>query len=657
VPAPHRLAPTLAGALLFVVYVATVAPTVTLWDAGEFIAAIETLGIPHPPGTPLYVLVARVWSDALGVLPRALATNLFSAAATAGAGILLAALFARSTRQRLAAFAAAVCAGVTATVWSNATETEVYAVSLALSLTILVAADRAGRAADARWQMLVAYLFALAVPLHMSALVAVPGAVVLSSVDESGRFHAHRAFALTGVGVTAAGAGMVSVPVVVFGLLMLALGALRTRGRWKGAEGARTALGEPLSALSALSAVSALALGLSATLFLIVRSAHDPALDAGNPETWRSLLDVIARRQYGPSGLWPRQAPLWIQFGNLFEYLDWQFAMGLDAGVAPSWARTPFTAIYALLGLTGCVRHARDDRRSWLAMAVVFASATVGLVVYMNFKAGASYAWGFVPEAGAHEVRERDYFFALGFFVWGAWAGYGAARLASARGVGWLGVAVACLPIALNWRVANRRREPEASLAHVAAQAWLVPLRAQAVLITGGDNDSFPVWYLQIVEGVRPDVAVITAPLIGAEWYRREIGARHGLLPEASKTARMTQAERLTQLENHAARRGRPIVVSAFVDSARRANLGNSWRYDGLVFHADTGPRGTRLDAGQAARVSRLVPSSILQREPLDTPDRAPRFVAQRLRCPSVIARSAADNGRAVSLDSTCNLR
>ena len=68
----ERLAPAIAGALLFLVYGATVAPSVTLWDAGEFIAAIETLGIPHPPGTPLYVLLARVWSDALGFLPRAL---------------------------------------------------------------------------------------------------------------------------------------------------------------------------------------------------------------------------------------------------------------------------------------------------------------------------------------------------------------------------------------------------------------------------------------------------------------------------------------------------------------------------------------------------------------------------------------------------------
>jgi hypothetical protein len=643
-----RLAPVLAGALLFVVYVATVAPTVTLWDAGEFIAAIETLGIPHPPGTPLYVLVARVWSDALGMLPRALATNLFSAAATAAAAALLAALVGRATRRPLAAFAAAVCAGATATVWSNATETEVYAASLALSLAMLVTAERAGRTADARWHVLLVYLFALAVPLHMSALVAVPGAVALASLDETGRFHARRALALGGAGIVAAGAGMVSISVVAIGLGLLALEALK----------ALKALNDrPPSAFSAFSAFSALLLGVSALLVLMVRSAHDPALDAGNPETWPALLDVVARRQYAPSGVWPRQAPLWIQLGNLLEYLDWQFAMGLDAGVAPSWVRTPFTAVFALLGLAGCVSHARDDRRSWLGLAVVFASATLGLVAYMNFKAGASYAWAFVPDAGRHEVRERDYFFALGFFAWGAWAGYGAVRLASARGVAWLGVAIACLPIALNWRVANRRREPEASLAHVAARAWLVPLPADAVLITGGDNDSFPLWYLQVVEGVRRDVAVITAPLVGAEWYRGEVAARHGLLPDTSKTARMTQAQRLRALGNQAARAGRPFAVSVFVDSARRAEMASGWRFDGLTFHAESAAPGTWIDVRQAKEISRLIPARVLDREPLDTPERAPRFIARTLRCPSLVARLETDAPPADSLDSTCNFR
>ena len=634
----QRLAPALAGALLFVVYVATVAPTVTLWDAGEFIAAVETLGIPHPPGTPLYVLIARVWSDLLGFLPRALATNLFSAAATATAAAFLAALLARGTRQPLAALAAGLCAGATATVWSNATETEVYAASLALSLAMVLVGERAGRETGARWSVLLAYLFALAIPLHLSALVAAPGAILLASVDETRRVRWGRAVTLAGAGILAAGAGMVSVPLVLVGLIVIVLGVVRAR-----AVGAST--------------VGVIILGLSAVLVLLVRSAHDPALDAGNPETWSALLDVIARRQYAPTGLWPRQAPLWIQVGNLVQYLDWQFAMGLDAAVGPSWLRTPWTALYAAAGLTGSLRHARDDRRSWLALATIFACATLGLVAYMNFKAGASYAWSFVPEAERHEVRERDYFFALGFFVWGAWAGYGAVRLLSPRRLQWLGIAIACLPIVLNWRVANRRREPEASLAYVAARAWLAPLPERAVLVTGGDNDSFPLWYLQLVEGVRPDVAVITAPLLGADWYRGEVATRYGLLPLEAVASRMSQGQRLRTLASLAARNQRPLAVSVFVDSARRAHLSSAWAFDGLTFHARAGSRGVTPDRPRAARVSALIPTGLLERDPLDTPDRAPRFMARTLRCPSVVASALGHRGGADSLDSTCNFR
>lgn len=636
--------PAVAGALLLVVYGATVAPTVTLWDAGEFIAAVETLGIPHPPGTPLYVLMARVWSEALGLLPRALATNLFSAAATAGAAALLAALLARATRQSLAAVGAAICAGATATVWASATETEVYGASLLLSLAMLVTADRAGRSTAPGWGVLLVYLFALAVPLHMSALVAAPGAVLLASIDDSARIHRARMMSFAGAAVVAAGAGMVSIAALAIGLGILALGVLK---RLKDTTH---------RAPSAVTAVAVLVLGLSPVVALLVRSAHDPSLDAGNPETWRALLDVVARRQYAPAGLWPRQAPVWVQLGNLVQYLDWQFAMGVDAGVGPSWIRTPLTGVYALLGLTGAVYHARDDRRSWLAVGTVFICATIGLVAYMNFKAGASYAWTFVPDGAQHEVRERDYFFALGFFVWGAWAGYGAVRLATRQRAVWLGVAIACLPIVLNWRVANRRREPEASLARIAARAWLEPLPQGAVLLTGGDNDSFPLWYLQLVEGVRPDVATVTTPLLGADWYRAEVAERHGLLPIEAVTSRMTQGERLRILAEHASRAGRPLAASAFIDSTRRARLSPGWRFDGLTFHAEPAA-GQRLDAQQAVRVARLIPSGLLHRDPLDTPDRAPRFMARALRCPSLVARSREDSRATASLDSTCNFR
>ena len=116
----------------------TLAPDVTLWDSGEFLAAIHSLGIPHPPGTPLYVLIGRVWSMMFAsVFGFARAINLLSAVCTAfGCGILTS-LFAKWTDDGFAATAAGLTAGLMSTVWLNATETEVYAVSLLLSIAEL----------------------------------------------------------------------------------------------------------------------------------------------------------------------------------------------------------------------------------------------------------------------------------------------------------------------------------------------------------------------------------------------------------------------------------------------------------------------------------------------------------------------------------------
>src|SRR3954468_16620517 len=108
----------------------TLAPGVTLWDSGEFLAAIHSLGIPHPPGTPLYILLGKVWSLALGsVFGFARSINLLSAVCTAFACGILTSLFSKWTDDGFASTAAGLTAGLMSTVWLSATETEVYAVA------------------------------------------------------------------------------------------------------------------------------------------------------------------------------------------------------------------------------------------------------------------------------------------------------------------------------------------------------------------------------------------------------------------------------------------------------------------------------------------------------------------------------------------------
>ncbi|MBX6333199.1 MAG: DUF2723 domain-containing protein, partial [Gemmatimonadaceae bacterium] len=593
--------------MLLVAYGATLAPGVTFWDAGELVAAVHAFGIPHPPGTPLWVAAARAWRVVAAPLSTALATNLFSALATALAAGALAWLLARATRANLAAFGAAVCAGAMSTVWLDANETEVYAAVLLLAMATLLCADRAGGRTDGatersrgRWTVLTAYGIALAVPMHLAALVAAPAAVVLAAQDAEGTVRWERGVLLSGVAIATAGAGLANARVAGLGAWVIAVAAvvaLRRRRRGEARRGERAGR-EEAGAVRwpiALGAAGAVVLALSALAILPLRAMHDPAINAGNPTGWTALWEVVGRRQYGAPPLWPRQAPLWLQLGNLFEYADWQVALGLAPGVGPSWARTPFTIAFAVLGVYGAAVHRRLDRRSWRALAVLLLSASVGLVLYLNFKAGASFGWGILPDSAPHEARDRDYFFALAFWTWGAWAGFGAVQLAArARpALRVAGVAVAMLPIALNWSAVDRARSDESTTARRLAAGMLWSTPAHGVLLAGGDNDAFPCWYAQVVEGERPDVTVVVAPLLGARWYRAQLWRRDSLAvdaPPAPAGGTLAEGDLIARVAASARARGRPVAVSITAGTARRdaaAEAGAPWVLRGLAYVRD----------------------------------------------------------------------
>jgi len=313
-------------AALLVLYLASLAPDVTLWDAGEFNATIATLGIPHPPGTPLYILIARAWSQVLAPIPQAVAVNALSAVATACGCAVLGRLLARWTRSTTAGTAGGIAAGVMFSVWQNATETEVYAVSLLLAILILARGELAGVLGSARQRALMVYLSALAVPVQISALVAAPAGILLAATNRDRELPSPGiVLALGAALLLVAGLGLASSSLLVSGLVALvAAAALGARSP------SRAARSTPL--LLALLVF----IGASATLYMLVRSAHDPGVNQGNPATWSRFVDVVARRQYDVPALWPRRAPAWIQLGNLAQYADWQVAFGLDRRRGPS---------------------------------------------------------------------------------------------------------------------------------------------------------------------------------------------------------------------------------------------------------------------------------------------------------------------------------
>ena len=130
-PAPRPLLIFGTVALpLFVLYLATLAPTVTGEDSGELITAAHELGVAHPPGYPLWLLLVHGFQATFPKMNPAEAANFASAVVTAIAMGLLALVAYRLTRSLAASVAAAWLTGVGHEIWTHATIAEVYPLNL-----------------------------------------------------------------------------------------------------------------------------------------------------------------------------------------------------------------------------------------------------------------------------------------------------------------------------------------------------------------------------------------------------------------------------------------------------------------------------------------------------------------------------------------------
>ncbi|HYT82868.1 MAG TPA: DUF2723 domain-containing protein [Gemmatimonadales bacterium] len=524
-------------------YLITLAPTVTLWDAGEFITAAKVLGVPHPPGTPLFVLLGHVWGGVLPLGGYAWRLNLMSAcfsAAGAGCFFLVAhrLLAGEDVVRRIGgAAAAAVISGFTFTVWQNSNETEVYTVATfsiaAICWLCLRWRDARDGARAPQYLLLVVYLAALSIGNHLLALLVGPAVSVFvcwtlraaparDPVERRVEWSEWAVVSALWLVLVAVGLGSTPLLYATGVLLAAALVASVVVG----------------SLLFPLAALGVAAVGVSTYAFLYIRSGLQPVLDEADPETWRTLLAVIRREQYGirtpldnPMFLHgegnPGRTPTLLvqQLVNYFQYFVWQWGRTLgSAALAP-------TVVFTALGALGFDEARRRDRGIAYLLGALWLVTGLGLVAYMNFKPGFSLFWEQYPRFDQHEVRERDYFFTVSFQAWGLLAGIGLVRATHAwqRAGRWaLGAAaaVALLPFALNFGAASRRHGPDATIARDLAYNLLQSVEPYGVLFGFGDNDTFPVWYLQEVEGVRQDVTLINLSLAQLDWYVRQLAAR-----------------------------------------------------------------------------------------------------------------------------------
>jgi hypothetical protein len=148
------------------------------------------------------------------------------------------------------------------------------------------------------------------------------------------------------------------------------------------------------------------------------------------------------------------------------------------------------------------------------------------------------------------------------------WAGAGAVRLFARINPRWsiAGIAVAVLPALLNLPATNRRAGLDSVAPRDSALRILRPAPKNAVIFAYGDNDTYPVWYAQQVEGIRKDVTPVTIPLLGARWYRAEIARRYGLLDRDKIDHWRGYTETMKGICIQAKHAGRPIIATPVRD-------------------------------------------------------------------------------------------
>ncbi|HEX8450634.1 MAG TPA: DUF2723 domain-containing protein [Longimicrobium sp.] len=520
---PPYLAALAAAAAVFALYAITLGPTTWFWDTSEYIATAHIMGIPHPPGNPLFVLLARAWEVLLspfGLTP-AVRVNLFSAFMTAGTMFfwylvvhrILTAFTDRPVFRHGGAAVSVLISATAYTVWSQATVNEkVYTVSLftigVMSWVAFLWRDQVeSHAAEPRqgrgkkWHddnalVLIAFVLALSVGNHLMAFLAAPALAVFFLMVKPQVFANWRVYAFA----------------ALFGLL-----------------------------------------GLSAHLYLPIRSNLQPVINEAAPSCPNlssAIISVIgfgkiklpgrcpdlhaslARDQYQKPPVMQRQAPFTAQMSNYFQYFDWQWARSVKGEDGYFGAGRIFiTMIFLALGGFGALEHYRRDRKSFAYIATLFFTLSVGLVYYMNFKYGFMQVRAFNLDPELSEVRERDYFFLVSFSLWGLWAGIGLAvlwqQLAEAiggrRNSAYMAAPVLLLgaiPLVLNCPYASRRND---YTARDFAYNMLQSVEPYGVLFTNGDNDTFPLWYVQEVEGVRRDVTVIVLSYLNTDWYAKQL--------------------------------------------------------------------------------------------------------------------------------------
>ncbi|TVR16728.1 MAG: DUF2723 domain-containing protein [Balneolaceae bacterium] len=486
---------------------------------------------------------------------------------------------------------------VTHTHWFNAVEAEMYASSMFFTALVvwmaLQWASNHHKPYSERWLVLIAYMFGIGIGVHLLNLLAI---FFVAMIFYFKKFTFSIKTFLYMVGLSVAGfltiypLTIILIPnfagqiggitygligaftfIVLFGLAV-AFGVYYTHKK-----------GYRVANLVLLS-YAMIMIGYSSYALVMIRSQAEPPIDQNSPSDVQAFVNYLNRDQYGTAPLirgntfdartgtidrsaevlfprrhssQPHHLEYYANFGSdldyflsyqvnhmYMRYLFWNF-IGREADIQDTgWnsgfsdtrhkdntANTAYFYLPFLFGLLGMLFHFRHDWRRALSVFALFILTGLAIIFYLN--------------QTPFEPRERDYAYVGSFFAYAIWVGMGATALmellksavknSKPAAFGTLGVIFLAVPgwmLTQNWPSHDRS---ENFVARDYAYNLLNSVEQNAILFTNGDNDTFPLWYLQEVERVRTDVRVVNLSLLNTDWYIRQMRDRqaHESLPLA----------------------------------------------------------------------------------------------------------------------------
>lgn len=171
-----------------------------------------------------------------------------------------------------------------------------------------------------------------------------------------------------------------------------------------------------------------------------------------------------------------------------------------------------------ILGILGLIYQYKKDKEDTLVVGLLFFFTGIAIVLYLN-------------QAG-NQPRERDYAYVGSFYAFAIWIGLGVLyvkelfeKWANNKTASYVaaGLCLLAVPVLMGSQEWNDHDRSKKTLARDIAIDYLQSCAPNAILITFGDNDTYPLWYAQEVEGIRRDIRVINSSLMGTDWYLNQL--------------------------------------------------------------------------------------------------------------------------------------